>query len=297
MRRGCWRLIVSLGSGALLYACLASCAASLFDFFAESSAVDDRVKESKAMPIVQPFSAAISGNSPFSFLVVGDPHFGASYAATSDVLDAFSALARSKDANGKPYAFVLYIGDDTNSGIRVEYEGFQAWASSMKDSDGKPLQWYSAVGNHDLYNGGWSLFKEYMGPSFFRLSVGDYSLYVVDSGQGTLGDYQIGELTSEFAADPKPKIVFSHYPVYAASDVLYYYRLSNPREVAELLDLFAQSDVKLIIAGHWHYLAHESIGSMDEWLVESLTVTDGGSAHCFSITINGSQASVNRIAF
>ena len=47
-------------------------------------------------------------------------------------------------------------------------------------------------------------------------------------------------------------------------------------KTAPLLELCAQSNVKLIIAGHWHYLVHESLGAMDEWLVESLTVTDGG---------------------
>ena len=79
--------------------------------------------------------------------------------------------------------------------------------------------------------------------------------------------------------------------------MLYYYRLSNPREIAELLDLFARSNVKLIIAGHWHYLVHESIGPMDEWLVESLTVSDSGKTHCFSVTLDGASESLARIAF
>jgi hypothetical protein len=276
-----------------------SCPSSLSDFFAESSGVTGRVKDADAKAIVQPASAAVSSSAPFSFLIVGDPHFGASFAAGSAVLDSFSALARSPDANanGKPYAFVLYVGDDAHNGTQAQFESFVAWASSMQDSNGNPMQWYSALGNHDLYNGGWSYFRQYIGPSFFRLSVGGYSIYVVDSGQGTLGDCQINELKSEFAADPKPKIVISHYPIYAAADVLYYYRLSDPREAAELLDLFAKSNVKLIIAGHWHYLVHESLGSMDEWLVESLTVTDAGSAHCFSVGLDGGSASVTRLAF
>jgi 3',5'-cyclic-AMP phosphodiesterase len=274
-----------------------SCVASFADFFAESSEVEGRVRDSRSMPIAQPSSAAISAPGPFSFLVVGDPHFGASFGPGTEVLDAFAALARSQDAGGKPYAFVLSLGDDAHDGTRAEFESFAAWASTLRDSNGAPMQWYSAIGNHDLYNGGWSSFRKYIGPSSFRLSAGGYSIYVVDSGQGTLGDYQIGELKKEFAADPKPKIVVCHYAVYADAEVLYYYRLSNLREVAELLDLFARSDVRLIISGHWHYLVHESLGPMDEWLVESLTVTDGGSSHCFSVTLNGASESLTRVAF
>lgn len=281
----------------LLCASSVSCVASFADFFDESSDVEGRVKESQAMTVVQPSPATTPASSPFSFLVVGDPHFGASFAAGQDVLDAFSALAGSKDANGNPYAFVLYLGDDADGGLTTQFEAFASWAGSMQNSSPAPMQWYSAVGNHDLYNGGWPAFKQYIGPSFYRLSAGAYSIYVVDSGQGTLGDYQIDELASEFASDPKPKIVVSHYAVYAAEDVLYYYRLSNPREVARLLDLFARSNVKLILAGHWHYLVHESIGPMDEWLVESLTVTDAGKTHCFSVTLDGASESLARIAF
>jgi hypothetical protein len=291
------RRAASIGAAALLSLCLSSCPAALTDFFDESSTVTGRVQDTGAKAIVQPASASISSTDPFSFLVVGDPHFGASFAAGQSTMDAFSALAASPDAGGKPYAFVVYLGDDANSGAQAEYESFVNWASSMTDSVGKKMQWYSAVGNHDLYNGGWTYFRQKIGPSFFRLSAGGYSIYVLDSGQGILGDFQIGELKSEFAADPKPKIVVTHYPIYAAANVLYYYRLSNPREVAELLDLFAKSDVKHIIAGHWHYYGHESVGSMDEWLVESLTVTDGGSAHCFSVDIAGSTAAVTRLAF
>jgi 3',5'-cyclic-AMP phosphodiesterase len=292
VRRG-----ASLVLASLLCASSVSCVASLADFFDESSDVTGRVKESQAMTIAPPTSPSISTITPFSFLVVGDPHFGASFAAGQDVLDSFSALAGSNDANGKPYAFVLYLGDDADGGLATQFQAFASWAGSMKDSNGIAMQWYSAVGNHDLYNGGWTSFKQYVGPSFYKLSVGAYSIYVLDSGQGTVGDYQIDELRSEFASDPNPKIVVSHYAVYAAEQVLYYYRLSNPREVAELLDLFARSNVKLILAGHWHYLVHESIGPMDEWLVESLTVTDGDKTHCFAVTLDGASESPARLAF
>jgi len=282
-----------------LCAGLSSCYFSFTDLFAESSAVTERVKDTGAKAIVQPSSSVISSTSPFSFLVVGDPHFGASWAAGSDVLDAFKKLAASPDANGNPYAFVLYVGDDADAGTEAQFQTFAGWASSMKDSNSipLPLQWYSAVGNHDLYNGGWSYFRQYIGPSFYRLSAGAYSIYVIDTGQGTLGNYQIDELKREFSADSRPKIVVSHYPIYGGASVLYYYRLANPREQAELLELFAESNVKLIIAGHYHYLVHESVGPYDEWLVESLTVKDGGSTHCFAVTLTGGSLSLSRLAF
>jgi hypothetical protein len=280
---------------------LSSCYFSFTDIFAESSRVTERAQDGGAKPIVQPGSGSISASAPFSFLVVGDPHFGASFAAGGDVLASFAALARSPDPNSTggalPYAFVLYLGDDVDNGTDAQYRSFTSWASSMKDSLGAPLQWYSALGNHDLYNDGWSRFRDYIGPSFFRLSAGAWSIYILDSGQGTLGTWQLEELKRQFASDPRPKIVVTHYPVYAASSVFYDWRMANPLEVATLLDLFARSNVSLIVCGHFHYLVHETIGPMDEWLVESLTVKEGGMTHCFRITLDGAARSLERLAF
>jgi 3',5'-cyclic AMP phosphodiesterase CpdA len=250
-----------------------------------------------AIPQGQPSSSLTT--APFTFLVVGDPHFGASFAASTSVLDNFAALAKSTDPlSSKPYAFVLFAGDDANDGAESEYQAFSGWANSLSYTGGSPIQWYSAVGNHDLYHGGWSYFKKYVGPSFYRLTAGAFSIYFVDSGQGTLGNYQIDALRSEFASDPKPKIVVSHYPIYGGASELYYFRLANPREVAELLDLFGRYDVKLIIAGHYHYYVHENVGgAFDEYLVDSLTVSAGGSHHCLAVTLNNNAVSVTRPTF
>ena len=293
----------ALAAGAIfaLSAALSSCYFSFTDLFAEAAAVTSRVKDSQSMavPQGQPSSSSLSATQPFSFLFVGDPHFGASFAASGTVLNNFAALAASADpVSGKPYAFVLFAGDDANDGAESEYQAFSGWASTFKDSNAKHLQWYSAVGNHDLYNGGWTNFKKYVGPSFYKLAAGAFSIYFVDSGQGTLGNYQIDALRSAFASDPNPKIVVSHYPIYGGASELYYYRLANPREVAELLDLFGQYNVKLILAGHYHYYVHENVGgAFDEYLVDSLTVSAGGSHHCLAVTLNGDAASVARPSF
>ncbi|HTX72240.1 MAG TPA: metallophosphoesterase [Rectinemataceae bacterium] len=281
-----------VAAAAIALGTLESCYFSLTDLFAESSAVTDRVKDTGARSLAT-LPSGIESAPAASFLVVGDPHFGASWAAGSDVLDGFASLAKARNP-----AFVMYAGDDADGGTESQFKSFSDWASTVVDSGGSQIPWFSAVGNHDLYNGGWTYFRTYIGPSFYHLNVAGFTIYVIDTGQGTLGNYQISRLRSEFAADPNPKIVVSHYPIYGGASVLYYYRLANPREQAELLELFAQSKVKLIIAGHYHYLVHENVGAFDEWLVESLTVKDGGSTHCFSITLkNDGTVSLSRIAF
>ena len=289
---------IGAATALLLMAALSSCSFYFTNLFSEAIAVTDRVKESQSIGVTQPSSSLIA-SSPFTFLVVGDPHFGASFAASTSVLDNFAALAASTDpVSSNPYAFVVFAGDDANDGAESEYQAFLGWANTLKDSGGASMKWYSAVGNHDLYNGGWTYFKNSVGPSFYRLTAGAFSIYFVDSGQGTLGNYQIDALRSAFAADPNPKIVVSHYPIYGGASELYYFRLANPREVAELLDLFGQYDVKLILAGHYHYYVHENVGgAFDEYLVDSLTVSDGGSHHCLAVTLNGASASVARPSF
>jgi Icc protein len=274
-----------------LLLCLAlaqSCEFDLLSAFGRADNPSSRLAEGSSR--VQP-SLSLAEGSPFSFVVTSDLHFNATEAGPRDeALAGFAALA-----SGGGVALALFCGDLTDKGLESEYQAFAAFADSLRDSGGTaPLPWYAAVGNHDLYNSGWPYFKEYVGPSHQRIDAGPVSIYIVDSGGGTMGDRQLENLRDDMGSDPKPKIVVGHYPV-RGHDSYIYYRITNPRERIELLDLFARSDVRLVLAGHRHAPVSTELGAFYELVVGSLVDSDGV-AYALRVDVagDGSIAGVTR---
>jgi Icc protein len=280
-------------AGAALALLISSCGYTIdLSFFWRDDAVGDRVAQTLGGTIDLGLPAS------YSFLVVGDPHFGSASAAGPEVLARFSALVASRDD-----AFVVFAGDQVDAGLSEQYTDFCAWANSLRKSSTMALPWYALVGNHDLYNDGWTNYLSYIydtghGRSYSVLDAGGFSLYLLDTGNATLGRAQYERLLADMGADPKPKIALSHYAL-RGSEYLYYYRLTNSRERALLFELFAENGVKLAIEGHWHYLIHSSYaGYFDEWLVESLTYEDdAGLRYCFAVNISGSESSMERLHY
>ena len=177
--------------------------------------------------------------------------------------------------------FVIVAGDLADAGLPGEYARYAAWTAGL----GVPVR--SAIGNHDLYNEGWSTYRSTpgLGASFYSFAIGPRSFYFLDSGNGTLGRDQIEKLRDEFAGDLNPKVVVCHYPLYDGNDELYF-ELTNTAERAALVDLYALSGVELLIEGHTHIQNHTTFGTMDEWVCPGLQAP-GGEGRCLVVTVSG----------
>ncbi len=188
-------------------------------------------------------SAPTVGNlDNYVFVVISDTHFVAE--ADPPAAAGFGAFLSAQGAE-----FVIVGGDLADAGLPDEYDRYADWAGSL----GVPV--YSAIGNHDLYNGGWSTFRTTVGASYYSFVIGTRSFYFLDSGNGTLGRDQIAMLRDAFAGDLNPKVVITHYPLYDGDDSQYY-ELTNTAERAALVDLYARSAVELLLEGHTHALNH-----------------------------------------
>jgi 3',5'-cyclic AMP phosphodiesterase CpdA len=283
-------LALALG-GLVLALGLSACSYIDLNFFGRDDAVGERVAET----LGQPVDLGIAKGAPYSFLVAADLHIGAANAPSQAVLDAFASFVAARDDS-----FVLFLGDQANMGLADEYAAFASFADGLKNQSGKSLPWFAAVGNHDLYNDGWANFLTAVyatghGSSYSILDAGDFQVYLLDTGNATLGRAQYEELVADMGADQRPKIVISHYAIYGSAD-LSYYRLANARERALLLDLFASSQVKLVLAGHWHFpVYHNYEGYFEEWLCDSLTYADAEGRHCLSVQVAEGKATVERL--
>jgi predicted phosphodiesterase len=249
---------------------LASCRYGLGEAFGRPSPVDERVVDPTA---AAPSAPTVGNLDNYVFVVISDTHFVAE--ADPPAAGRLSAFLSSEGAE-----FVIVPGDLADAGLPEEYARYAAWTADL-DLDGFPV--YSAIGNHDLYNGGWSTFRQTVGASYYSFVIGTRSFYVLDSGNGTLGREQIAMLRDAFAGDLNPKVVVTHYPLYDGDDSQYY-ELTNTAERAALVDLYARSGVDLLLEGHTHALNHTTIGPIEEWVCPSLS-GPGGEGRCLVVTV------------
>lgn len=179
----------------------------------------------------------------YSVLLLTDVHLGKANSAKESAF--FDWLYQLEE---KP-EFCLVLGDITDHGFEHEYQLYQAFSKKIEEM-GIPV--YGLVGNHDLYNGGWRYWKKYVFPyaASYRFHTDSFSWYMLDTGNGTLGNIQLHNLEWAMKNDPLKKLVFTHYPVYGGG--IFYFTLSDTRGRALVLDLFARYSVVNVFAGHWH---------------------------------------------
>ena len=199
-------------------------------------------------------------------LLIGDTHFGRNgwFKPKRNEEPFYEKLTQLKDeyeAKGYPISFSINVGDISDSGKQSEFDDFRIFENriaSILSADGASYyeKMFSVVGNHDLYNNGWNVWKENSFPhtsTYYFTTEGtgsSVSWYFLDSGSGMLGKNQISKLTDIASKDPNEKLIFSHYPINAR--FVDYYTLSDPLEVAQLTKLIYQTKVGFTVEGHYH---------------------------------------------
>lgn len=197
-------------------------------------------------------------------MIITDTQFGAKSGHLAE--EAFYKSVETEEPD-----MILVLGDIAEYGKESEYQEYKTFTDGIPPVNGKKLPIYCAVGNHDLYNSGWELYRKYTTPdsTFFRFKTKNVSWYFIDSAGGTLGTKQLDILETEMLQDPNYKFIFSHYPIYG-DEGIFYFALSNPRERAFLLNLFAKTNVKGIYSGHYHIGGDHDFGPFHEKVVNSL---------------------------
>lgn len=228
-------------------------------------------------------SSSLGLNGKYSFIVVTDVHIGASDVRSSkmnDFLDEISLLFESIDKTKIP-RFIVNLGDTADGGHLSEYNDYNSYLEKIRKlaveknvvSSTEAFKIYTILGNHDLYNNGWTDWKKmvypYKSTYYFSLSSGaaDYdslpfSFYFVDTGNGAFGTDQLDAFEKLLKSDPNPKMIFSHYPFY--SDNVPFMALEDTTERNYLLSLFAKNNVKALFGGHVHTVFEHGFGSFSQ---------------------------------
>lgn len=216
--------------------------------------------------IDSPFKDDATSKDKFSVLIIGDTHFGRNgwFKPKRNEEPFYEKLTVLRDEyknKGFPIRFSINVGDNSDSGKQSEFDDFHNFenriAEILKEGGEHYFdKMFSIVGNHDLYNNGWDVWKKNSYPhtsTYYFTTEGSgssISWYFLDSGSGMLGNKQISQLTSLTENDANEKLIFSHYPINAK--FVDYYTLSDPLEIAKLTKLFYKTNTKFTVEGHYH---------------------------------------------
>jgi predicted phosphodiesterase len=243
------------GMAALLIAgtvLLQSCSIDLFGLFA-SNDLDTRLSDKNTFNFLSPQDLSLSLPGEYSFIILNDTHI--------DDGDAHG-LERLASVMGGA-AFAVVNGDITQNGSRKDLQKFIEIARSL----GVPC--YPVVGNHDIYFNNWTVWKELIGSTCYRIdnSTSSTSIFVLDSATGTLGSAQYEWLEEGLGTAKQHALIFTHTNIFIESpaDLV---QFSDVRERTRLMDLLKGRAGALFI-GHAHKrMIHEAGG------VRYITVED-----------------------
>lgn len=242
--------------------------AYIFDFY------DDDVNSRSPKLIKLENIPSVESNEIYSFIIVTDMHLdNFSTKKDKDFFHYFENQLKNADESLRP-KFIVNLGDTTHTGSSKEMETFNEWSNKIKELAKNYLgeddyKIYSILGNHDLYNEGWNKWKNKIYPytSCYYFSTNKFSYYFIDTANGSVGDKQLDDLEIKLKADPNPKIIFSHYPIYAGGNLLFI--IQNTLERAKLLTFFKKNNTKQIFTGHAHRTFGYDYGSFREDVTSS----------------------------
>lgn len=316
-----FRLVKVFCLTSLCVFCILSCSnyGFFWGLFGEDD-VDDRSSSMKNLQSEIPdfASQTKAPSSSYSVLILTDMHFG----ATKEDIDEKAFLnwleKRFQDTDySKLPRFAINLGDTADGGHDSEYRQYLDFEKKIKALAGKYLygendetadsnrkfKVYGILGNHDLYNNGVTGFMKYMYPYnssyFFHIDQnGDksgFSYYFLDTANGTTGKDQLDDFKSKIEADPRPKIVLTHYPVWAggADGAFAFMILQNTMERNILLTYFAENNVRQVYEGHAHANYGYDFTKFREDVIGSLRFSSRAKKQCAVCTVNEATKQVS----
>jgi 3',5'-cyclic AMP phosphodiesterase CpdA len=238
--------------------------------FLFSSYVNERFKIKDDLKNFSP--PAVSDPDNFSFLVVADSHYA------EKQLDFFKKIQEKKDEWG--ISFVVILGDITYAGQRGEYD------FAIEDFLKCTIPIYPVLGNHDLYNNGFDIYKDKIGRTVYDFKVGRTHCIILDTANGTIGSLQKKWLENVLKSSGADNIlIFSHYSP-TDSEFVSYTEWSFPEEKYYLIDLLDDYNADYFFCGHLHFNDEKEIRGVKYVIVKDLY--SGTNDVFLKVTVNSS---------
>jgi predicted phosphodiesterase len=230
----------------LLICVTGSCNVDLFGLFA-STDLDERLKEKSNFKFLSGVDLSPSFTDEYSFIVITDIHIEG---GNMHGLEKIKTVIED-DIDIK---FAVFGGDITQNGAEQDIKKFLEIASSLS------VPVYPVIGNHDIYFGNWSVWKDLIGSTCYRVNGDAATLFIMDSANSFLGKTQLDWLDNELRSARGHVFVFSHNNLFVDSAVNIQ-QLSDTRERARVLSLL-KGKCDIMFTGHSHKRLIEKAGGV-----------------------------------
>jgi 3',5'-cyclic AMP phosphodiesterase CpdA len=212
--------------------------------FFDSTGLDKRFRERNTFNFLTGAELKPSFSAPYSFVVLSDTHIEG---GDAQGLERITDMVRKANAGGENIRFAVITGDITQNGRRQDLKKFLEIAESLR-SLSVPL--YPVIGNHDIYFGNWSLWREFIGSSTYCVESPDTILMMLDSANANFGKDQLDWLEDRLRGSKKNTFVFAHVNLFTESigDIE---MLTDTKERARALSML-RGRCDAMFTGHSH---------------------------------------------
>ena len=232
----------------LLLTLLTSCDLSDLQFFDIKNVSDD----GSSFIITEKDQAP----SSFTLLLTSDQHFSRAdsgvYYEEEVFFEWIQAYQKNHDVTKaeKHLDRMITLGDITENSATEEFKAFSDYKEKL-DKEG--ITTHAVKGNHDIRPSTNHLadWKTYVGKSYQAMAHKGVSFYLLNTANRTLGRTQMRELRNAVEKDSRPKIFFSHIPLYGSPSLVYFV-LSDMQERENMISLMVTNKGMLYLAGHHH---------------------------------------------
>ncbi len=239
---------------------LAACNYDFLGFFA-SSDLDGRLKERDNLVFIDGNDwRTMALGDDYSFIVVTDVHIqdGEAY--------GFERLKSVIEDTAGNVKFLVILGDITQNGSRSDLKLFIDIAVNQF---GVPC--YPVIGNHDLYSGGWQVWRELIGSTNYRIDGGSVTLLIMDSANMFLGRGQMDWLEGELRSTAGHVFVFTHANFFTT-------HIEDPQQTADINERARVTSIlkdkcEAMFMGHVHEWYTNEIGNVKYITVDAFHAT------------------------
>lgn len=216
-----------------------------------SSDLDKRLKERDNFNFLDPASRTLTLGDEYSFIVLNDIHI--------ENGNAYN-LEKLRNVIDDDIRFVVFNGDITQNGRRQDLEKFLGIANTL----GVPC--YPVIGNHDVFWGNWSEWKELIGSTRYRIDGDSATLFILDSANAYFGKDQLDWLEEELKSTQSRVFVFSHFNLFERS-LTKIQQLTDTRERARIISIL-KNRCDIMFMGHSHQRLETEAGGVQYISIE-----------------------------
>ena len=183
------------------------------------------------------------------------------------------------ERNDPKAIFAIHAGDMVNESGEAGFRMTEAAIRYNAETQAKNDPCFLVIGNHDVYFDCADYFKQYFHTSTYTVTVktegGHQDLFIfLDSGNGTHGKRQLEWLEEQLShrADYRHCFVISHNWLFRTS---YNYTTTPAANLPQdeqyaFMDLMSQSNVEMVIMGHFHMREQRQFGGVQYVMTDNL---------------------------